>query len=221
MKRRIKLILDVCMTLLMVGEMAYLATGSAFHEWAGMALFVLFLAHHLLNGAWHRRIFKGKYTLTRSIMAALDIALIVLMLIELVTSFLISEELFPTIGLNGGMEARQLHTFAAYWGLLLMGAHLGLHWDIALNALRKRLPRGGKARAFCARLAALALVVLGALAFVRLEAGAKLTMYYTFSYFDPDSSVLRYLLDFFLLMCAAAVLGYYGMKAAARKPSKA
>ncbi len=172
MKRKIKLGLDVCMTLLMVAEMAYLATGSAFHEWAGMALFGLFIAHHLLNGAWHRRILKGKYTLTRGVMAALDIALTVLMLIELVTSILISEELFPMIGLNSGMEPRQLHTFAAYWGLLIMGAHLGLHWGVVLNVARKCLLRRGKARTLCARIAALALVVLGALAFVRLVAGA-------------------------------------------------
>ena len=217
MKRRVKLILDVCMTLLMVAEMAYLATDSAFHEGAGMALFGLFLAHHLLNGAWHRRILKGKYNLMRGLMAALDIVLTVLMLVELVTSILISEELFPMIGQSGGMEPRQLHTFAAYWGLLIMGAHLGLHWGVMLNGVRKHLPCGGKARTLCARIIAMAPVVLGAFAFVRLEMGAKLTMYYTFSYFDPDSSVLRYLLDFFLLMCAAAVMGYYGMKAAARK----
>lgn len=209
------------MTLLMVAEMAYLATDSAFHEWAGMALFGLFLAHHLLNGAWHRRILKGKYTLTRIAMTVLNIALTLLMLIELVTSILISEELFPTIGLNGGMEARQLHTFAAYWGLLVMGAHLGLHWGVVLSAVHKRLPQTGKARTLCARIAALTLVVLGTFAFVQLEVGAKLTMYYTFSYFDPDIGVLRYLLGFFLLMCAAAVLGYYGMKVSTLKPKQA
>ena len=58
-----KLAVDILMTVLLLLLMGYQFWGEAAHEWIGAGMFVLFLAHHLLNLNWHKNIFKGKYRL--------------------------------------------------------------------------------------------------------------------------------------------------------------
>ena len=52
-------ITDLAMTVLLLVLMAYSVTGQVIHEWMGIALFVLFIIHHLLNLHWLRSIGKA------------------------------------------------------------------------------------------------------------------------------------------------------------------
>ena len=61
-KSKIKLAVDLLMTLTLLFLMGYQLWGETAHEWAGTGMFVLFLAHHLLNFGWYRNLFHGKYT---------------------------------------------------------------------------------------------------------------------------------------------------------------
>lgn len=51
-KQKIKCIVDLGMTVLLLLLMAYTLVGEAAHEWLGMAMLVLFLLHHALNFKW-------------------------------------------------------------------------------------------------------------------------------------------------------------------------
>ena len=62
MKKRIQLIIDITMAVLLPLLMAYSLIGEAFHEVVGTAIFVLFIVHHILNRKWYGALFKGKYT---------------------------------------------------------------------------------------------------------------------------------------------------------------
>ena len=61
----VKPLVDIAMTILLFVLMAYQLTGPFAHEWAGAAILVLFIAHHILNRQWFCGLGKGKYTAVR------------------------------------------------------------------------------------------------------------------------------------------------------------
>lgn len=83
MKKKSKLAVDILMTLTLLFLMGYQLWGETAHEWAGAFMLVLFLAHHVLNTAWHRNLFRGKYTRVRILTSAVDLALFALMAFHL------------------------------------------------------------------------------------------------------------------------------------------
>ena len=64
-KTIIKLAVDVLMTLALLFLMGYHFWGEILHEWVGAGMFLLFIAHHILNGHWYKTLFKGKYNVLR------------------------------------------------------------------------------------------------------------------------------------------------------------
>ena len=58
-KRKIQNIVDTFMVLLLPILMAYSLIGEAVHEWAGIAMSLLFIMHHVLNWRWYKSILKG------------------------------------------------------------------------------------------------------------------------------------------------------------------
>ena len=65
-RRTVKIIIDIVMYLIFVALMQeHLWDG--LHEWLGITLFALFIAHTILNFRWYQSLFKGKYTPTRTI----------------------------------------------------------------------------------------------------------------------------------------------------------
>ncbi len=57
-----KILVDIGMTIVLLLLMAYELIGQAVHEWLGVGIFVLAVAHHVLNGRWSRTLLKGRYT---------------------------------------------------------------------------------------------------------------------------------------------------------------
>lgn len=49
MKNKVKLIIDIAMTILFIILMGYYVTDNAVHEILGTITFVLFILHHILN----------------------------------------------------------------------------------------------------------------------------------------------------------------------------
>ena len=57
----IKMIADVCMTVLLLCLMAYQVTGEVLHEWFGIGMTAVLILHHILNRKWYAALFKGRY----------------------------------------------------------------------------------------------------------------------------------------------------------------
>ena len=66
MKRKMRWSIDILMTLALFFLMGYHFWGETAHEWAGAGMFVLFIAHQILNWGWYQSLFCGKYTLRAS-----------------------------------------------------------------------------------------------------------------------------------------------------------
>lgn len=68
---KIKIAVDAAMSVSMLLLMAYGLVGEAAHEWIGTGMFVLFVAHHVLNRRWIQAVPRGRYTPLRIVQTAL------------------------------------------------------------------------------------------------------------------------------------------------------
>ena len=139
-KAKVKIAVDVLMTLGMLFLMGYQFWGDVAHEWAGAGMFVLFILHHALNGGWYRSLFRGKYTPFRVFQIVVDALVLLDMLGLMVSGVILSNHVCAFLPIQGGMSfARTLHMLASFWGFLLMALHLGLHWNVFLGMARNAL----------------------------------------------------------------------------------
>ena len=67
LKMKVKLCIDLVMSVLMLFLVTYQLFGHELHEWFGTGMLVLFIAHTVLNIKWYGNLFKGKYSLYRVI----------------------------------------------------------------------------------------------------------------------------------------------------------
>ena len=139
MKQRARRVIDIFMTIALMLLMGYQFWGETAHEWFGAAMFILYILHHILNRNWYKTLFKGRLSALRIFSLITDIALLLLMLMQIYSSIVISRHVFAFLPINGGMAfARKLHILSAYWGFILMGFHIGQHISVILSVIRKK-----------------------------------------------------------------------------------
>lgn len=92
--------IDIIMTALFLVLMAYHITGNWMHEWLGILLIFLFIIHHILNWKWYSSLFKGRYTIFRSLMTVVNILLFFAMAGMVVSGILLSREVFGFLNLR-------------------------------------------------------------------------------------------------------------------------
>lgn len=132
----IRLIVDGGATVLLMLALAYWWLGNLTHELAGTTLFVLLGRHFVNNSHWWGALRKGRYGLRRIIGVALTLMLALVMAILLVTSFAISRSLFAWLSLPDSFTLGEIHMFAAYWVMVIVGLHIGLNWNRVSALLR-------------------------------------------------------------------------------------
>lgn len=145
---KIKITVDATMVLAMLLLMAYSLVGESAHEWIGMAMFALFMLHHVLNRQWICAVPDGYYTPLRFVQTLLAGLILLCMLGSMISGIVISRYVFSFLPDHGGYElAGRLHMLCAYWEIVLMSIHLGLHWNMLLAMAHKnfrpnRVPHG-------------------------------------------------------------------------------
>lgn len=135
---RWKMLVDIGMPGLLLASMSYLLIGEEAHEWIGTSLLLLFIFHHVLNYRWYQNLFHGTYTAIRVLQTIINILMIGMILGLAVSSVILSRYVFDFLPISGMTSfGRILHMVCAYWGFVLMAAHLGLHWSMILARLKK------------------------------------------------------------------------------------
>lgn len=211
----IKLAVDVLMTLAMLFLMGYHFWGEMLHEWVGAGMFLLFIAHHILNFSWYRSIFKGKYTAVRVITLCIDLLVLLAMLMQMYSGIVMSRYVFDFISLNGGMSlARRLHILGAYWGFLLMSLHLGLHWNMILGMFRKAagIKSKAKSRSMIAFVIGLVIAVYGLWAFIGRDFPTYLFLKSEFVFLDYSEPKILFYIDYLALMGLCIFIAHYSTK---------
>jgi hypothetical protein len=209
-----RLIIDVAMTVLLLCAYAYRITGDAAHEWIGVSVIALFIAHNAINWRWYKNIFKGTYTPRRAVMSAVNIMLAFTMTALIATGLLQSRTVLAFLRLPGDRALRQIHTAAAYWGLPLIGVHVGLHWEMVMNAVRKmmRIKESSHARTTVLRVIAVMTVIYGIYASYDRDMGSKLFLGYSFDYWNPERPMILFFTGNLAIMGVYVFITHYALK---------
>lgn len=117
------------------------STGMAIHEWLGIAAGATIILHLLLHWQWMAvtaRKIVSKLPWRTRVNALLNILLFVCFTVMMLSGLLISESALPLLGITvqGGGAWKQLHTLSADLGLLIVAAHVGLHWGWIVSAFK-------------------------------------------------------------------------------------
>ncbi len=199
----------IAVLLLLIG---YSLIGEEIHEWLGVGMFLLLIFHHAVNVPWLRNLKKGQDSLYRCMQTVLTVLLLFTTLGTLLSGLVLSQYVLDFLPLHGGSElARALHLPCAYWGYLLMGLHLGLHWGAVMSTVRRttglRLP--SKYRTAAPRVLAAAVSCYGLYAFFHNDLPNHLLLRSHFVSFPPDQTVPRFLMDYAAIMGLFLTIAHY------------
>ena len=205
---KIKIAVDAAMSVSMLLLMAYGLVGEAAHEWVGMGMFALFVAHHVLNRRWINAVPRGRYTPLRIVQTALAGLIFLCMVGSMISGIVLSRHVFAFLPRHGGYElAGKLHILCAFWGFVLMSLHLGMHWNMLLTMARKHL-QPSKIRTWALRIAGYSFAAYGVVTFVRRDVGLYLLLKSHFVFFDYTEPMLIFLIDYFSVMVMFVLIGY-------------
>ena len=176
-------------------------------------MFVLFVTHHVLNRKWMAAVTKGKYTPFRIVQTLIVFVMLVLMLGSMVSGVLLSNHIFRAVRIAGiSMAARQVHMFCAYFGMVVMSVHLGLHWNMVVNMTGKLFLYPSAKRTWIARAIAILLAGYGVYAGHKRQIGAYLLMKMHFVFYDYTENVLFFVFDYMAVMAFIVFITYYVSK---------
>lgn len=141
-KNYVKLILDVVIAVIftLLFNVRVLG-GLPFHEIAGLGIGIGFLAHILLNSQWVKtvtiKLFDRKLQGKTRFGYLLNLFLLISMVATIGSGLMISKIIFP-----GSRSIEQhwfvaLHQGVSYFMLILVGMHVGLHWQWIAGMLKK------------------------------------------------------------------------------------
>ncbi len=214
MKRqmKLKLLVDMVMTALLPCQMAYMLIGETAHEWMGTAMLVMFIVHNILNRKWYGNLFKGRYSAGRVLRIGVNFMVFLSMAGLMVSGIILSREVFAFLPLEGGLGfARTLHMVSAYWGFILMSVHLGLHWGMVMNVVKKAagISSASKVRSLIVRAVALAVCCFGGYALIRNNIADYLLMRSQFVFFDMEMPLAVFFAEYLAMMGLWGCLAYY------------
>ena len=180
----IRLSLNIATLMLSISALAFRITGDFLHEWIGAAVALAFIVHNVINIKWYMRIFSGKYGFVRAVNLLINIGCIILSIVMITSGLMHSRHMLAFMNLQGGMELRQIHTTSAYWLLLLISLHLGMHWEsvlsrIGFNKIESKLCKN------LFRVVGMFIVLCGVYFFFQRDMFSKLLLGYSFDFWDP------------------------------------
>ena len=210
MKKHIRILVDCGMVLLLPLLMAYSLVGEAAHEYLGIGMFLLFVIHHILNIAWWKNLFRGKYAPIRIVGTVLNFVLVIIMLALPISGMILSRHVFRFLHFGGASTARTVHLMASYWGLVLMSFHAGMHGNVMIGMFRKaaNMQQPSKIRTWSLRVIAVLLAVCGVHAFVKNKISSYLFLQTQFVFIDFSQPIILALIDYLLIICLFMIVGY-------------
>ena len=132
----VKILVDVLMYFDFIFLMSHgTVRNLSFHAYGGIALFVLFLIHHILNRWFYKTLTKGKYTSQRILISVTAWLLFVLMILMALSSIFASGAVFENSPFMFTQVWRTVHLLSTSWAYMIMSFHLGLHLHFVLKKL--------------------------------------------------------------------------------------
>ena len=136
MKKRI--FLDILMTLVFVVLLDYRFIKNAGHEIMAVLFCLLFYFHYRWNKNWYHNLTKGRWNGIRKRMTLINGLLLLAFVLVMMTGVLISHHLYY-MGIKFPLWVHRLHRIAGFSMLILIGLHLGLHWQNIWMPMKRKM----------------------------------------------------------------------------------
>jgi hypothetical protein len=209
-KQILKISVDFALLIALLFLMTYEMIGQASHEWLGVSMFTLLVVHHWLNLHWLRNLLSGHYTFYRTVQTCIVFGVLLAMLVSMLSGIILSQTLFTFIHFRGYADtARIAHMLSAYWGFILMGLHLGFHWQIFVKMLVKCFNKKSLVQTCLLRCLALTIVLYGIYTFQVHGFGRYMFLIDHFVFFDFSRPLYHLLLDYAAILAVPIAVGYY------------
>ena len=210
MKKKLRIVIDIGMVLLLPLLMAYSLVGEAAHEYLGIGMFLLFISHQILNIAWWKHLFHGRYTSLRIVGTTVSFVLAMIMLALPISGMILSRHVFRFLHLGGSATARTVHLLASYWGLILMSFHAGMHGHVMVRMIKKniKMQHPSKIRIWSLRMITLLLVSCGIYAFHKNKISSYLFLRTRFVFIDFSQPVVWTLAEYLFVSILFMIIGY-------------
>ena len=174
------------MAIVFVLVMATALVEEAPHEYLGLALFTLMIAHIVLNRRWFSALRRGRWTAVRALQAASVLGLAICIVCQAASAVVLSKHALAILpAIPGSAVARSVHLMCSYWAFVLAFAHAGLQVKSAIRRIGgTRATNRGLLWAF--RIVVVALSAFGVVSFVQVGLPAYLTGQAQFAAGDPN-----------------------------------
>lgn len=207
--KKTRLLIDFSMMILLLMLMAYSLIGETLHEIIGTLIFVLFIAHHIINRKWTSALFKGKYKPVRVFQTVINALLFIVMILQPISGILLSKHLFTFLPmLKITAQARKVHMLLSYWGFALMSIHAGTHLPPILNKLKKQK----SAVRITVYTIAVLWTVYGCYAFVKRDIPTYMLMRSMFVFFDFSEPRAYFFFDYISAAIPFMMIGLITVK---------
>ena len=208
--KKLRMTVNIAMTAVLLGLMAYSLIGTLTHEILGALMFVLFTVHHILNRKWFGALPKGRYNAFRIAQTTLVVMLIVSVMSSAVSGVILSEHLFRFLRISSGAWAAwSVHMVCAYLNYILMSLHLGFHWNAMISSMSKNRTKKSDTKQWIMRAAAIAIAAYGVYAFYKRQIGEYLFLQTHFVFLDPTEPLIFFFADYLSIMGLFVFIGHY------------
>lgn len=209
MKRRglriAKIFVDLMMYVLFCLLMEqHLLSGIA-HEWIGLSLFLLFMLHTAFNFRWYLALFKGRYTAFRIVQTALDLLLFVFVIGCILSSFILSQNVFSWMHIPSSQFGRGLHLLSTSWAFVFVSMHLGWHFRFLP---KKYCSKAKRSALVVLEILLLAVSVYGLVVFIQRSFYEEMFLLTLFKQYEYDVSPVLYLGKTMAMSLSFALIGY-------------
>lgn len=197
-------VIDVALAAVFIALMSTAMVREFAHEYLGMAAFALFIAHQVLNRRWWAGLARGRWTARRAIGTIVNVSLAACIVGQAASALVLSKYALGFLpAIDGAWWARIVHLLCSYWGLVLLGVHIGLH----LGGVGCKLARRSTALAWAWRILAIALAVAGTWAFADLNIASYLFLQVQFVFVDSSIPLWLTTVKYALIAALVAIAG--------------
>ncbi len=208
--KKLRIIIDIIMFILIIILMGYHITDNKIHEYIGITIFVLFIIHHIINYRYYKNLFKGKYNFGRVFSLVIDALLLIAMLGTMISSIMISSEVFAFLNITTTNIGRRLHLIATSWCFILMAIHIGMHLNVFVYKLKNKLKNSNFEYAIYLLL--IIAIIYGIYSFIKHNLWEDLFLLVEFKFFDYEQSPIMFYLECLGIVIFIASLTYFIIK---------
>ncbi|WP_236428644.1 DUF4405 domain-containing protein [Pseudomonas syringae] len=207
------LALPLAMATLLLCSLAYWWLDNLAHEIFGTVLFSLIGCHVVRNRNGLIGMFSASNGLSGAVSLVLHLLIIVAVVALLATSVLISKSVFTLFTFRDNFYIRDIHWFVAYWVVILVGTHVGVHWArvMAMLGLVFKLNYQSTLRTIVLRIAAVLMAEYGIWSLSVLGTWTKLTFNHSLDFWDFTVAVAPFFAHWVAVLCLAATTAHYVM----------